>query len=234
MHLFYAPKIATEPFLPEDETQHAVRVLRLTKGDKIDVVDGVGTWYKCEIANPHPKRCEVNVLEIIRKKSDKKHRLHIAIAPTKNIERFEWFVEKCTEIGIDEITPLLCQFSERKMIKNERIEKIIIAAAKQSLKTTFPVLNPMISFNDFIQKNISEEKFIAHCYEDNKKLLQQYDLKNSKATVLIGPEGDFSLSEVQNAINKGFHPVSLGSSRLRTETAGIVACHKFSIQNELF
>lgn len=230
--MFYCPDILHSFTLSEEESQHAVRVLRLQAGDELEVVDGAGGYYFAVVTNPHPKHCEFQIKEIITEYGKRDYRLHIAIAPTKNIERLEWFIEKCTEIGVDEITPILCRFSERKIIKPERLEKIIVSAAKQSLKAYFPILNPMCSFRDFIQQTTVSQKFIAHCYEQDKQLLQQVYQKSSDAVILIGPEGDFSPEEVQAAIQHQFHPVSLGSSRLRTETAGIAACHTVALMNE--
>ena len=230
--MFYCPDILHSFTLSEEESQHAVRVLRLQAGDELEVVDGAGGYYFAVVTNPHPKHCEFQIKETITEYGKRDYRLHIAIAPTKNIERLEWFIEKCTEIGVDEITPILCRFSERKIIKPERLEKIIVSAAKQSLKAYFPILNPMCSFRDFIQQTTVSQKFIAHCYEQDKQLLQQVYQKSSDAVILIGPEGDFSPEEVQAAIQHQFHPVSLGSSRLRTETAGIAACHTVALMNE--
>ena len=232
MNIFYAPDILCEQVLSEEESAHAVRVLRLQAGDKIEVVDGAGGFYKAVIVNPHPKRCSFEIIEKTGEYGKRDFKLHIAIAPTKNIERYEWFIEKAVEIGIDEITPLLCRFSERKIIKPERLEKIIVSAAKQSLKAYFPKLNPMVSFDDFIKSQNASQKFIAHCYEEEKILLQNIYRKTSDVIVLIGPEGDFSVEEVQKAIKLHFKPVSLGSSRLRTETAGVVACHTIMMMNE--
>lgn len=230
--MFYCPDILHSFTLSEEESQHAVRVLRLQAGDELEVVDGAGGYYRAVVTNPHPKHCEFQIKETITEYGKRDYRLHIAIAPTKNIERLEWFIEKCTEIGVDEITPILCRFSERKMIKPERLEKIIVSAAKQSLKAYFPILNPMCSFRDFIQQTTVSQKFIAHCYEQDKQLLQRVYQKSSDAVILIGPEGDFSPEEVQAAIQHQFQPVSLGSSRLRTETAGIAACHTVALMNE--
>ena len=230
--MFYCPDILHSFTLSEEESQHAVRVLRLQAGDELEVVDGAGGYYLAVVTNPHPKHCEFQIKETITEYGKRDYRLHIAIAPTKNIERLEWFIEKCTEIGVDEITPILCRFSERKIIKPERLEKIIVSAAKQSLKAYFPILNPMCSFRDFIQQTTVSQKFIAHCYEQDKQLLQRVYQKSSDAVILIGPEGDFSPEEVQAAIQHQFQPVSLGSSRLRTETAGIAACHTVALMNE--
>ena len=230
--MFYSPNIAFETVLPEEESQHAVRVLRLQAGDKIDIVDGVGGIYKAVITNPHPKHCEFEIVESRLEFGKRNFHLHIAIAPTKNMDRLEWFAEKCTEIGIDEITPVHCRYSERKVLKPERIEKIIVSAAKQSLKAYFPKLNPMCSFEEFLQKHSSGQKFIAHCYESEKTLLQKTYKNSQDCIVMIGPEGDFSLQEVEEAIQAGYSPVSLGRSRLRTETAGIVACHTVVMMND--
>jgi len=245
MSLFYVPNISAGNILPEEESQHAVKVLRLQTGDAITVVDGAGGFYKARISNPHPKHCGFEITETIIDYGKRDYKLHIAIAPTKNIERLEWFIEKATEIGIDEITPLICRFSERKMIKAERLERIIVSAAKQSVKAYFPTLNPLCTFDELMKKQKASQKYIAHCYTspptphpkergaDNidlensfsDKRLLQTECKNPKdVLILIGPEGDFSKEEVQKAISAGFIPVSLGNSRLRTETAGVVAC----------
>src|ERR1035437_647352 len=172
MSLFYVPNIATSLVLPEEESQHAVKVLRLQVGDAITVVDGVGGFYNATITNPHPKHCAFEIAEAVLEFGKRNYKLHIAIAPTKNIERLEWFIEKATEIGIDEITPIICRYSERKIIKAERLEKIIVSAAKQSVKAYFPTLNPLCTFDELIKKNQASKKFIAHCYEEDKRLLQ--------------------------------------------------------------
>lgn len=233
MNLFYVPDIEKTPFLPEEEAAHAVKVLRMKSGDQLFAIDGKGGFFEAEIVNPHPKHCEIN---IINKKSNfnkRNHYLHIAIAPTKNIERLEWFLEKATEIGIDEITPIICRFSERKNIKNERLEKVIVSAMKQSLKAYLPILNPLTTFDDFLRnQQENTAKFVAHCYEDEKKLLKNAYEKGQNAIILIGPEGDFSKEEVEKALNNNFNPISLGNSRLRTETAGVVACHTINLLNE--
>ena len=275
MSLFFVPTLSAGNVLPEEESQHAVKVLRLKVGEQITVVDGVGGFYKATIINPHPKHCTFEITETIVEYGKRDYHLHIAIAPTKNMERLEWFIEKATEIGIDEITPLICRYSERKIIKAERLEKIIVSAAKQSVKAYFSILNPQCSFEELMNKHQASQKFIAHCYttstptpllkkrgEDNlntstltsqptplleemeeaaeemeeilhdKKLLQNELKKSSNVLILIGPEGDFSIEEVQRALSLGFIPVSLGNSRLRTETAGVVACHTVAIVNQ--
>jgi len=232
MQIFYAPDISGILYtLNEEESKHCIRVLRLGVGDEITIVDGKGGLFRTRIVLPEPKRCQVEVFETIAEFEKRNHYLHIAIAPTKNIERFEWFLEKATEIGIDEITPLLCEHSERKVVNNERLEKIIVSAMKQSIKAYFPKLNQMVTFKQFIQTQNNGELFIAHCYKKDLSPLKNEINPTHKSTILIGPEGDFSPNEVDSAILKGYKEISLGSSRLRTETAGIVACHITNLQN---
>ncbi len=233
MALFYVPNPAAGNFLPEDESTHAVKVLRLKTGDAISVVDGVGGFYEAKITDAHHKHCGFEITAAIHDFGKRDYRLHIAIAPTKNIERLEWFVEKATEIGIDEITPVICRFSERKIIKEERLEKIVISAAKQSKKAFFPKLNPQITLDELITNCKAKSKFIAHCYETDKKQLFSEIQKSEDVLILIGPEGDFSKDEVEKAMHHGFIPVSLGDSRLRTETAGVVACHTVALMHRL-
>ncbi|MEI6555979.1 MAG: 16S rRNA (uracil(1498)-N(3))-methyltransferase [Paludibacter sp.] len=232
MTLFYCPTISTAAVLSEEESQHAVKVLRLQVGDEILVVDGIGGFYKARITNPHPKHCGFEIVESQNDSGKRDYKLHIAIAPTKNIERLEWFIEKATEIGIDEITPIVCRFSERKIVKEERLEKIIVSAAKQSVKALFPRLNPLCTFDELLKTQSASQKFIAHCYNEEKKLLQTEIQKSKDNLILIGPEGDFSKEEVEKAISLGFVPVSLGESRLRTETAGVFACSTVAIMNQ--
>ncbi|GHT31560.1 ribosomal RNA small subunit methyltransferase E [Bacteroidia bacterium] len=232
MTIFYAPDIEKSPFLPEEESQHAVKVLRMKSGERICVIDGAGGLYEAEIALPHAKYCEVKILQKTAEYGKRNHYLHIGIAPTKNIERLEWFVEKAVEIGIDEITPIVCQHSERKVLKTGRLQKIILAAAKQSLKAYLPKLNDIVTFEKLINTPFLGNKYIAHCYEEERKLLQNIYPKGQSALILIGAEGDFSREEVQAALKNGFLPVSLGNSRLRTETAGVVACHTVNLINE--
>ena len=223
--MFYTPDIETSPFLPEEESQHAVKVLRLQAGDRVELIDGKGGYYKAEIIFPHHKRCEIQILEKQTEFQKRPHHLHIAIAPTKNIERLEWFAEKATEIGIDEITPVICRFSERKIIKHDRLEKILISAMKQSMKAYLPKLNEQCTFDEFLKRTDLGQRLIAHCYDEGtKKLLSSLYTPKQNVTILIGPEGDFSPEEVEKALKTGFIPVSLGESRLRTETAGVVAC----------
>ena len=216
----------------EEESAHCVRVLRYTRGDEILLTDGRGTTYNARITNPNPKHCEFEILR--SEKQVKTHRgyIHIAIAPTKNIERIEWMMEKCTEIGVDELTPLLCRFSERKAIREDRLEKVILSAAKQSLTPYLPKLNPLTDYDTFIRQQAEKCRFIAHCYKEDKRQLRDEIIRlreenalEGGVLVLIGPEGDFSEQEVHDALGLGYIPVALGDSRLRTETAGVVACH---------
>ncbi|MEG2331900.1 MAG: 16S rRNA (uracil(1498)-N(3))-methyltransferase [Bacteroides sp.] len=225
MHVFYTPDIQIKAELPEEEAQHCIRVLRLTTGDEITLTDGKGCFYRAEISAATNKRCMVTILETIGQDPLWEGHLHIAMGPTKNMDRNEWFAEKATEIGMDELSFLNCRYSERKVIKTERIEKILVSAMKQSLKARLPNLNPMIDFDKFIEQKFDGQKFIAHCYEGEKPLLKDVFKRGEDTLVLIGPEGDFSEEEVKKALDKGFVPISLGKSRLRTETAALVACH---------
>jgi len=233
MYLFYTPAINSEPiqFLDEVESKHAIRVLRLKEEDTILLVDGKGTFYEAKISHANPKKC---VFEVLRKRTEtpKKFYLHIAIAPTKNNERTEWFAEKCTEIGIHEITPILTHHSERKNLKEERLIKTTVSAMKQSLNANLPKINSLTPFKTLVTSSFEGKKYIAHCYPQNKKELKNSYEAGENALILIGPEGDFSKEEVELAIKNNFIPISLGSSRLRTETAGIVACHTINLLNE--
>lgn len=232
MYLFYTPDIDTSHCLNEEESGHCVRVLRYGQGDEILLTDGRGTTYTARIVNPHPKHCEFEIVSQERQEKGHHFYLHIAIAPTKNVERIEWMVEKCTEIGVDEITPLLCHFSERKQLRTDRLEKIVLSAAKQSLTPYLPKLNELTDFNTFIRGVKEQDKFIAHCYKEDKKVLRDEIQRGRDVVILIGPEGDFSEQEIRDAMTLGFVPVSLGNSRLRTETAGVVACHTAILMNE--
>ncbi len=232
MHIFYTPNISLTNELPKEEVQHCVRVLRLKEGDEILLVDGKGYFYKATISLISGKRCLVDINERIQQEAFRSSRLHIALAPTKNMDRTEWFVEKATEIGIDEISFLNCRFSERKVIKTERIEKILISAMKQSMRAVLPALNDMMDFNKFLTRDFKDQKFIAHCYEGDKHLLKDIIHAGKDVTLLIGPEGDFSLEEVEQAVKCGFVPISLGKARLRTETAALVACHTMNLINQ--
>lgn len=232
MYLFYTPQIVGTVdeigktySLDEEESGHCVRVLRYTRGDEILLTNGQGMTYTAVITNPHPKHCEFEVRTAEKQSKHHSNYIHIAIAPTKNVERIEWFVEKCTEIGVDEITPLLCRFSERKQLRIDRLQKIILSAAKQSLTPYLPKLNEMTDCTEFIRRTEEETRFIAHCYKEDKRDLRNEIKPGKSVVVMIGPEGDFSEQEIAEALQHNFVPVSLGDSRLRTETAGIVACH---------
>lgn len=233
MTLFYAPDILENPFLPEDESAHCTRVLRLQAGAVVQIIDGKGTLYDATIVAPHAKRTEVQIVSAHPDFGRRPFRLHLAVAPTKNSDRFEWFVEKATEIGVDEITPLLCRYSERRAIRPERIEKILVSASKQSYKARIPQLNPMTAVDEFLQHVREPYRFVAHCYEDDKPHLLHVCPPKSEVVIMVGPEGDFSRDEVDLAVNQHFVPVTLGASRLRTETAGVVACHLAAVVNEI-
>lgn len=232
MQIFYTPDIETDPVLPEEESQHCIRVLRLAEGDEIKLTDGKGYFYTASVTRAHPKHCEVKILEKQRQASLWNFNLHLAVAPTKNMDRMEWFVEKATEIGIDGITCLNCRFSERREIKPVRLEKILVSAIKQSQKATLPALNGMMDFKEFVCRPFEGRKLIAHCNEGEKPLIRERYRRGENALILIGPEGDFSPEEVKLAIEQGFEPVSLGESRLRTETAALVACHTVHVLNQ--
>lgn len=230
--IFYAPNIDQDHSLPSEEAAHCVRVLRKQIGDELYIADGKGSFYDATIVGMSKSSCEVAILKRIETLKSWNNSIHIAFAPTKNIDRVEWFLEKATEIGCDMFTPLLCRFSERKQLKLERLEKIIIAAMKQSQKAYLPILNELTPFNDFVKQPFTCEKYIAHCYENIKRdnLVKIYP-KNSDVLILIGPEGDFSEQEVNRALKNNFKSISLSNSRLRTETAALVACHVIHVLN---
>jgi 16S rRNA (uracil1498-N3)-methyltransferase len=230
MHLFYAPELNDELryTLNPDESHHAIRVLRLNHGNEIVLVNGRGGWYQAMITNPDPKACSVEIIRVTAGIGKPGHHLHIAIAPTKQIDRYEWFLEKATEIGISEITPIICDHSERKDVKTDRQMRIVIAAMKQSLKAFHPMIHEQVSFKDFLKNSIRGTNTIAHCQPGNKFWLNEVIHSNEPITLLIGPEGDFSDAEIASATEKGYQPITLGTSRLRTETAGVVACQTVS------
>jgi 16S rRNA (uracil1498-N3)-methyltransferase len=232
MQLFYTPDIKSNAYqLNEQESKHCIRVLRLKNGDGLFLTDGRGNLFETRLIEDGIKKC---VVEIIDKKSEfgkRKYNVHLAVAPTKNINRFEWFLEKAVEIGVDEISPLICEHSERRIVKTERLEKIIVSALKQSLKAYLPKLNEAKTFAEFINTNQDREKYIAFC-DGNPTLLKDVYRKGKDVLIMIGPEGDFSKTEVEMAELKSFTPVSLGKSRLRTETAAIVSCHTIELINE--
>lgn len=233
MKLFYTPDINNQRnyTLSEEESKHAIKVLRLKINDEITLIDGAGNYYRAKIVVDHPKKCEVEIIKT-HSENNTKPIIHIAIAPTKNNDRIEWFTEKATEIGISTITPIICENSERKVLKTERIEKRAISAMKQSLKATLPQIGEVEDFSSFIEKPFDGSKYIAHCYEQQQTALKDCYQKGENALILIGPEGDFSEKEVELALKNSFTPITFGSSRLRTETAGIVACHTLNLLNE--
>lgn len=228
VRFFYVPDAQNQTELPADEAVHAVRVLRMKTGDELYLMDGIGSFCKAEVAVTTGKRCSYIIKEVMPQAKTWTGRIHLAIAPTKDIGRMEWMVEKATEIGFDEITFLDCKFSERKQMRKDRIEKIAISAMKQSRKGWLPVINEMTPFGKFITQAQADEKYICHCYKEvEKKDFFSSIIKpaayNSNILILVGPEGDFSIDEVQAAIKSGYMSVTLGESRLRTETAGLEA-----------
>ena len=229
MKVFYFQNTgAQEIVLNEEESVHAVRVLRLKEQDEVHLIDGVGGLFKARISNAHSKKCEVQILEQLKVYTRNYHK-HIAIAPPKSIDRFEWFLEKATEIGVDEITPLLTDRSERKNLNIERMEKILTSTMKQCIQPFRPKLNPLSRYSDFVAKN--KNAFIAHLETGEEELLQRIYQPGKDCLILIGPEGDFSPVEVNLAKANGYTSVSLGHSRLRVETAGVVACHTITVMN---
>ena len=239
MHLFYCPDIATTLTLPEEESRHCVKVLRLVEGDEIDIVDGSGMWHHARITMAHQKRCAVELVHSEENAPHWPHKIVVAIAPTKNMDRIEWMAEKCTEMGIDRIIPLLCHNSERKEVKTERLRKILVSAMKQSLKATLPQLDEMTPIMKVINMPFEGKRFICYCdmslpREQRKTFAREYSATED-ALILIGPEGDFSPEEVSAALAAGFIPVTLGQSRLRTETAAVQAvasCHTIIQTND--
>ena len=224
MKLFFHPNPTTDQTLSEEESLHAIKVLRLKEHDNITIIDGKGNQYEAEIIHAHPKKCGFKILNSKKEIKDRSYFLHLAVAPTKSIDRIEWLVEKAVEVGIDEISFLQCHHSERKNISAERIEKIAISAMKQSKNLYLPKINEMILFNKFISVPRKENCYIAHLEEGDRKLFQKEISDKADILILIGPEGDFSPEEIQLALNNNYIPVSLGTSRLRTETAALGAC----------
>ena len=229
MQLFYIQNPESEIILSAEESKHATKVLRKKEGDILNFTDGKGGFYKAKITVADTRKCRLEIISSEQKEKQHNYHLHIAIAPTKNMDRFEWFLEKATEIGIDEITPIICHHSERKAIKTERCNRILLSAMKQSLKFHVPKLNEAISLNDFIKQDFEGTKYIAHCEEGNKTELKEKK-KEKRTLILIGPEGDFSATEIEMVLQYQFKAVSLGTSRLRTETAGIIAAHTINIK----
>ncbi|CAA9301240.1 MAG: 16S rRNA (uracil(1498)-N(3))-methyltransferase [uncultured Cytophagales bacterium] len=232
MHLFYAPDFSQDrPFLPEEEARHALKVLRLDVGDPLRVTDGRGNLYEASIAGADPKKCRLAVLRHEPEFGKRGFSIHVAVAPTKNADRTEWLVEKCVEIGVDRLSFVLCERSERRHFNPDRVEKIAVAAMKQSLKAYLPEMGELVSLREFLKNPPPGHNYIAHLEEGERRLLQHAAPAGGSYCVLIGPEGDFTPGEVAAALGSGFVPVSLGESRLRTETAGVVACHILNLLN---
>ncbi len=235
MQLFYIAelhKTSTTFTFDKLESRHIIKVLRKKEGDIIHITNGKNYSFRGEISSANDKKCQVLITEIKKEKYSRNYKIKIAIAPTKSNDRFEWFLEKATEISIDEIQPIICKHSERKVLKTERLQKVLITAMKQSLQYQLPILHEAITFKDFINQDVKGQKFIAHCEKTSKNNLKLLVQANSDVTILIGPEGDFSPDEIQLALQNDFIPVSLGATRLRTETAGIVATHTVRLINE--
>ncbi len=224
---FFVPNAANETEMPMDEAMHALRVLRLKSGDEMFLMDGNGTFYRAEVTIAATKHCMYEIKEALPQQKGWTGYIHLAMAPTKMMDRVEWLVEKATEIGFDEMSFLNCKFSERKSMRTVRLDKIAVAAVKQSRKPWKPQLNSFINFKEFVNQPRKGRKYIAHCYEEIERIDLFSDLQNmpkdEKVTILVGPEGDFSFEEVQLAISKGYQSITLGNSRLRTETAGLLA-----------
>lgn len=234
MQLFYNPEISEDAetfFFDREESKHIIKVLRRKEGDNLFVTNGLGFLFKTEIILASDSKCQVKIVSSEKGEALKYH-LHLAVAPTKMNDRFEWFLEKATEIGVSEITPIICDHSERKVIKTDRFDKIIQSAMKQSLHYYLPKLNEPIAFKDFIKQENKGLNLIAHCEETDKKSLKEVVQPNQDATILIGPEGDFSEKEIKLALENNYLAVMLGNTRLRTETAAVVACHSVAFINE--
>ncbi|MGS2761996.1 16S rRNA (uracil(1498)-N(3))-methyltransferase [Sinomicrobium sp. M5D2P9] len=235
MNLFYSPDITGEKkqfTFDKEESRHIVRVLRKSEGDSIYLTNGKGWIFQAEITLADIRHCTARITEKSRQEP-RNYYIHLAVAPTKMNDRYEWFLEKATEIGIDEITPVICEHSERTVVKTERLEKIVQSAMKQSLSAYLPKLNPPVPLESLLQQEADGQLFIAHCEEDGERhRLKEKVVPEQKVTVLIGPEGDFSIKEIALALNKGYIPVSLGNTRLRTETAAVVACHTVALINQ--
>lgn len=233
MNWFYVSEI-TSGFTEFDaeESKHCIRVLRLKSGDIVELTDGLGSLYHGEIIDDNPKKCIVKIGNPTKTSEKRDFHLHVAVAPTKNISRYEWFIEKATEIGIDEITPLECDHSERIRLKPDRFQKIMVAALKQSQQTWLPKYNPTSKFPALVNSSQTGQKFIAYVDQNHDLTLKSAYIPGKDALILIGPEGDFSREEIHLAISAGFIPISLGKNRLRTETAALVAVHTINLINQ--
>lgn len=232
MNLFYAPEISGQLFtLDKDESGHLIRVLRMKTNDIVHFTDGKGFFYQSKIVEANPKKCVLAIEKKYQGTDNRNYFLQIGIAPTKSNSRFEWFLEKATEIGIDKITPLICERSERKEVKTDRLNRVITAAIKQSIKSFHPMLEEQQTFYSLVSKIFDGQKFIAYVEKEISLSLAKAYLPGNNVLVLIGPEGDFSPEEIEMATKNGFIPINLGISRLRTETAGVVACHTINLLN---
>lgn len=232
MQLFFIPNTESDFYtLSEEESHHCVKVLRLVAGDHIAATDGQGTLCQCTIIEAHPKHCLIQIDERTDNHNRHSFHLHVAVAPTKNTARMEWFVEKAVEMGIDEITPIVCDHSERCVLRHERLQKIAVSAMKQSLKTFMPIINPPTPLTQLINSSTIQQRFIAYCDGDHRTPLHNIYRPGQDALILIGPEGDFSQREISLALDNGFQPVTLGQYRLRTETAALAATAYFNLVN---
>ena len=233
MQLFYNHTLTTsssEIKFSREESKHIAKVLRKKEGDQLHITNGYGVLFIARITFSNPSQC-IAKIESYEQQQHRKYKVHLAVAPTKMNDRFEWFLEKATEIGIDEITPVICDHSERKIVKAERFERILQSAMKQSLQCYLPKLNPVITFSEFMKQENEDQLLIAHCEETKKQSLKSVLLPEVNTTILIGPEGDFSTKEIDIALSSGYTPVTLGETRLRTETAAIVAVHSVAFTN---
>jgi 16S rRNA (uracil1498-N3)-methyltransferase len=233
MHVFYTPDITSADYiLNEEESRHCMKVLRLSIGDVVHLIDGKGGLYEAEIVLESKRNVTLHVLHTTTEYQKRNHSLHIAVAPTKNIDRLEWFLEKATEIGIDQITPVICERSERKIVKEDRLNKVITSAVKQSLQAYHPELHEAVSFKEFITKQTADYKMIAHCVDgEPRNFISQITEPGKSYLILIGPEGDFTPNEIELALQNDFKPLTLGNTRLRTETAALAACFEVNYLN---
>lgn len=232
--MFYSPDIETDPILPETDSGHCVRVLRYGVGQMIDVVDGRGSLFRCRIVDAHPKHTMLEIVEKTLMPLPWQQNITIAVAPTKHLDRMEWLVEKLVEVGVNRIILLKCRYSERKEIKEERLQKIAVSAMKQSLKTFMPEILPMMPFDKALRHITDSQRFIAYCSDEFPKQLLSHDyIPHRDVVVMIGPEGDFSPEEVRQAIDSGYRPVTLGDTRLRTETAALYSCAAIHVADEI-
>ncbi|AYA36255.1 16S rRNA (uracil(1498)-N(3))-methyltransferase [Hymenobacter oligotrophus] len=233
-HTFFAPGLSggNTYTLPEDESKHAVRVLRLREGDAVELIDGAGSIYQAEVAEAEAKRCQLRIVQQ-QQVPRRAYQVHVAVAPTKNLDRMEWLVEKATEVGIDRLSFMRCARSERRELKLERLERIAVSALKQSGQAWLPQLDELTDFATFVHSLDPATTFIAHLAEGERISLAQVAAAGNRCCILIGPEGDFTPEEIELALGRGIRPVTLGHTRLRTETAALAACHTVHVAHEL-